>query len=160
MSEPKLLIARTSAVITEGRRSYRIKRGQTVVRADDPVVRGREHLFRELTVTRLGHRATAEPTPPRPARTMEDATAVPGRPREADVTAGAPVEPEPEQPREEPAEQSAEAADEPASEEEAPEPSTREVRAWARENGMDVPSRGRVPDEVVAAYKRAHGHGW
>jgi hypothetical protein len=32
-----------------------------------------------------------------------------------------------------------------------------EIRAWARENGMDVPDRGRVSEEVRAAYAAAHG---
>lgn len=30
------------------------------------------------------------------------------------------------------------------------------IRRWARENGFDISSRGRVPDEVVAAYRTAH----
>ncbi|TQM32394.1 histone-like nucleoid-structuring protein Lsr2 [Nocardia bhagyanarayanae] len=29
------------------------------------------------------------------------------------------------------------------------------VRKWARANGFEVPSRGRVPSEVVAAYEKA-----
>jgi hypothetical protein len=35
-------------------------------------------------------------------------------------------------------------------------PSAAEVRAWARENGMDVPERGRVSAEVREAYAAAH----
>ncbi|WP_456093719.1 histone-like nucleoid-structuring protein Lsr2 [Nocardioides jensenii] len=31
-----------------------------------------------------------------------------------------------------------------------------EVRAWARENGHDVPDRGRIPADVRAAYTAAH----
>lgn len=34
--------------------------------------------------------------------------------------------------------------------------SAREVREWARENGMDVPERGRVSAEVRQAYDAAH----
>lgn len=34
-------------------------------------------------------------------------------------------------------------------------PTAAEVRAWAKENGLDVTPRGKVPDEVVAAYKQA-----
>lgn len=30
------------------------------------------------------------------------------------------------------------------------------VRAWARNNGFNVPDKGRLPDELVAAYRRAH----
>ncbi len=35
-------------------------------------------------------------------------------------------------------------------------PSAAEVRAWARENGWDVPERGRVAAEVRDAYTAAH----
>ena len=32
----------------------------------------------------------------------------------------------------------------------------KEVRAWARENGHDVPERGRIPADVREAYDSAH----
>jgi hypothetical protein len=35
-------------------------------------------------------------------------------------------------------------------------PSAREIREWARENGWDVPERGRVSAEVREAYAAAH----
>lgn len=35
-------------------------------------------------------------------------------------------------------------------------PSAAEIRAWARENGWDVPERGRVAAEVREAYTAAH----
>lgn len=35
-------------------------------------------------------------------------------------------------------------------------PSAAEIRAWARENGWDVPERGRVAAEVREAYAAAH----
>jgi hypothetical protein len=35
-------------------------------------------------------------------------------------------------------------------------PSAAEIRAWARENGWDVPERGRVAAEVREAYNAAH----
>jgi hypothetical protein len=35
-------------------------------------------------------------------------------------------------------------------------PSPAEIRAWARENGCDVPDRGRVSAEVRDAYSAAH----
>ena len=35
-------------------------------------------------------------------------------------------------------------------------PSASEIRAWARENGWDVPDRGRVSAEVRSAYAAAH----
>ena len=35
-------------------------------------------------------------------------------------------------------------------------PAASEIRAWARENGFDVPERGRVAAEVREAYAAAH----
>ncbi|WP_121253158.1 histone-like nucleoid-structuring protein Lsr2 [Nocardioides ferulae] len=35
-------------------------------------------------------------------------------------------------------------------------PSAKEIRDWARENGHDVPERGRVSAEVREAYAAAH----
>ena len=35
-------------------------------------------------------------------------------------------------------------------------PTAAEVREWARENGWDVPARGRVSAEVRSAYDAAH----
>lgn len=35
-------------------------------------------------------------------------------------------------------------------------PDAKAVRAWAQEQGLDVPSRGRVPASVVEAYESAH----
>lgn len=34
--------------------------------------------------------------------------------------------------------------------------STAQIRAWARETGLDVPARGRLSAEVIAAYEQAH----
>lgn len=35
-------------------------------------------------------------------------------------------------------------------------PSAAEIRDWARENGHDVPDRGRIPAEIRDAYTAAH----
>ena len=35
-------------------------------------------------------------------------------------------------------------------------PSAAEIRAWAKENGLEVPDRGRVSAEVREAYAAAH----
>jgi hypothetical protein len=35
-------------------------------------------------------------------------------------------------------------------------PSPADIRAWARDNGFDVPDRGRVSSEVREAYASAH----
>lgn len=35
-------------------------------------------------------------------------------------------------------------------------PSAKEVRAWAVQQGLDVPARGRVPAEITDAYRAAH----
>ena len=32
----------------------------------------------------------------------------------------------------------------------------KDVRAWARENGYDLPDRGRIPADVQSAYAAAH----
>ncbi|MFE3139169.1 histone-like nucleoid-structuring protein Lsr2 [Streptomyces scopuliridis] len=32
------------------------------------------------------------------------------------------------------------------------------LRAWARENGYDVPSRGRIPPEILKAWDDSHNH--
>lgn len=37
-----------------------------------------------------------------------------------------------------------------------PGSNAKEVRAWARENGHDVPERGRIPADVREAYDSAH----
>jgi hypothetical protein len=42
------------------------------------------------------------------------------------------------------------------SDETAPEPSTAQVRAWARSEGIDVPDRGRLRPEVWERYRAAH----
>lgn len=34
-------------------------------------------------------------------------------------------------------------------------PETAEIRAWAREQGYDVSDRGRIPSEIIEAYKKA-----
>jgi hypothetical protein len=39
----------------------------------------------------------------------------------------------------------------------APAPSTAEVRAWARANGLDVPDRGRLRPEIHQAWRAAVG---
>jgi hypothetical protein len=35
-------------------------------------------------------------------------------------------------------------------------PAAKEVRAWARDNGYDLPDRGRIPADAQAAYAAAH----
>lgn len=37
----------------------------------------------------------------------------------------------------------------------APGPPSKDVRAWARSEGIDVPDRGRLPADVVARYLKA-----
>lgn len=48
------------------------------------------------------------------------------------------------------------APDSPAAPGEAAKTSPKDVRAWARAEGVEVPARGPIPDEVVAAYQAAH----
>lgn len=33
------------------------------------------------------------------------------------------------------------------------------IRAWARENGFEVPDRGRLPDNIIAAFQEAQEEG-
>lgn len=40
----------------------------------------------------------------------------------------------------------------------APAPSTAQVRAWARANGIEVPERGRLRPQVHQAWRQAHQH--
>lgn len=35
-------------------------------------------------------------------------------------------------------------------------PDAKAVRAWAAENGIDVPKRGKVSDDVIEQYTKAH----
>jgi hypothetical protein len=37
-----------------------------------------------------------------------------------------------------------------------PDGTTKQIREWAAKAGLTVSARGRIPDEVVAAYHRAH----
>lgn len=39
------------------------------------------------------------------------------------------------------------------------EPSPKDVRAWAKDQGLDAPARGKLPDELVARYKAAQAEG-
>jgi hypothetical protein len=39
---------------------------------------------------------------------------------------------------------------------EEPDGTTKQIREWAAKTGLTVSARGRIPDEVVAAYHRAH----
>lgn len=48
--------------------------------------------------------------------------------------------------------------DEAASGPDEPDPSTAELRAWARANGLGVPERGRLRSEILQAWRDAH-HG-
>lgn len=43
--------------------------------------------------------------------------------------------------------------------EQLPKASAADVRAWAADNGIDCPDRGRVPLKVVQAYIQAHQEG-
>lgn len=159
---PDLLVARTSAVVALGRRRVRIRKGVTIVNADDSFVRGRENLFEPLEVPYIGGGDASKRRRP----VVEDATADPGQTREVTLS---PTEQPPQETdadsdtgaEDTPSESEPQADPEPAPEPEPePEPTVKEVRAWAREEDIKVPARGKIPDEVVAAYKRAHGGGW
>lgn len=38
-------------------------------------------------------------------------------------------------------------------------PAPKDVRAWAAAEGIDVPARGKLPDDVIAAYQAARNDG-
>jgi hypothetical protein len=40
--------------------------------------------------------------------------------------------------------------------EQRPEPKAAEIRAWAKENSLAVPAKGRIPADLVEAYRNAH----
>jgi hypothetical protein len=37
------------------------------------------------------------------------------------------------------------------------QPAAKDVRAWAKDNSIDVPAKGPIPADVIERYKAAHG---
>lgn len=114
----------------------------TVPEPDDTPVRRRKQ--RAAAIRRLDTskdwRRVEDPAPDVEA---PPAGPVPGPPVRGDAGADPAGEPTPD------------GADRPPTVEASPaaEPSPAEVRAWLREQGRPVPRRGRLPDDVVDAYK-------
>lgn len=133
VAETDLVIAKTSAVVRQGGKRVVIQKGSTVAEKGADIVQQHQHLWEPVRVDYPAEQGSR-------GRRVEDTTAAPGQVREADTTmAAAPTE----EPTEAPA-----------------EPTAKQVRRWAKENGHEVPSSGKLPEDVVAAYKRAHGGGW
>ncbi|WP_141921843.1 Lsr2 family DNA-binding protein [Haloactinospora alba] len=134
VSDTDLVIAKTSAVVRHHGRRAVIQKGTTVAEKGADIVRDHEHLWEPIRVDYPAEQGSR-------GRRVEDTTAAPGQVREADTTVAA-------APKEEPTTEA------PA------EPTTKQVRRWAKEQGYEVPSSGKLPEDLVAAYKRAHGGGW
>jgi hypothetical protein len=101
MEDSPLLVAKTSFSCSYDGRRIVVHAGETRIRADHPIVKGREHLFSGVGVSRGIEDTRARPEP-------------------------------------------------------TPSVDTKAVRAWATEQGIEVPARGRIPDAVVAQYAEAH----
>lgn len=132
---PDVMIARTGGVVRVNGERRRVYRGRTTAHVDAQVVADYPELWRPITVdfpAELDYPAAGAATvPASPA------------PVAAPVADEAPVADDTPQPP----------ADAPVA---AERPSAKAVRAWARSVDLDVPERGRVPDELVDAYLEAH----
>jgi hypothetical protein len=64
MGNTDILVANVTATLKHDGRRFYLVRGKTLVRADDPIVKGHESMFEPLRVDYLGtpvEQATAEP---------------------------------------------------------------------------------------------------
>ena len=143
------MIARRSGVVVADGRRRKIRRGVTTAHASSPLVLARPHLWEPLGLD-FGPDAGDETEAadiPTLAVEQEGDTEYPPVDNNDDDQAGddAPpghwldTDPDDEPPTEDP-----------------PAPTNAEVRTWAREQGLDVPDRGRVPNALIAAYQGAH----
>lgn len=78
MSDADLYIATDSALTRIGGKDVMIEAGQTVVRAGHPLLKGREHMFRPLTV----HYDVPEEEPAQPRRASRKEQPAPQKPAE------------------------------------------------------------------------------
>ncbi|MFJ1653513.1 histone-like nucleoid-structuring protein Lsr2 [Streptomyces sp. NPDC088337] len=139
----EILVAKVSASVIHGGRTIILTAGKTTVRAGHALLTGREHMFMPLHVDydvedsgEPGDDSGGEPEGAM-AQTMRASVA-------PDDTEAAPEDAESEP------EQAPEPEPEPA-----PRPDAKTVRAWAAENGVDVPARGKIPDSVYEQYQAA-----
>lgn len=126
----RTIFVATSSVLSEydGRPLY-IHQGLTTVRAGHPLLETHDRLFEPLRPTFEYDPVTEQDTPDEPPVQEAAAESEGDAPTGTEDDGDAPV---------------------------APEPHAKDVRAWAVENGIEVPARGKLPTEVVGAYKAAH----
>jgi hypothetical protein len=79
MGNTDILVANVTATLKHDGRRFYLVRGKTLVRADDPIVKGHESMFEPLRVDYLG-------------APVEQATAAPGEKRTVQPGAGMPAE--------------------------------------------------------------------
>lgn len=131
MSNDKAILVATSSVLAEydGRPLY-IHKGVTTVRDGHPLLGTFGGYFEQLTP--MFEWTDAD----------EAAKEKAAEERKAATEAEEPVVAEPEQVPGSPAPDTA--------------PAPKDVRAWATEQGIEVPARGKLPDAVVEQYQAAH----
>jgi hypothetical protein len=128
-----LMIARVNAMVRVGSGRRKIRKGQTTAHVDSWIVRDKPHLWEPIRID-FAH-DDPEPTP-----ITQPTPPPPPDPPAATTTTG---DPDPDPDVDEPGE------DPPAA------PAAKDVRAWAKAEGIEVPSRGPLPDDVVERYRAA-----
>lgn len=122
-----ILVARKTAALVFGGRTVYIEQGVTLAREGHPILDAAGEMFEPVNV----HFEVSEP----PTTVTEDEP-----PANPQSTAPPAAEvPPPAEPA---------AADQPA---------PKDVRAWAAEQGIEVPARGKLPDTLVEQYQAAQG---
>ncbi|MFJ2719373.1 histone-like nucleoid-structuring protein Lsr2 [Streptomyces sp. NPDC087437] len=129
----EILVATVSAAVIWDGRTVTLTAGKTTVRAGHALLDGRAHMFAPLHVDFDVEDAGEPEEEPEGAmvQTMRASIVTDDtEPGPADTV----QEPEPDP---------------------APRPDAKTVRAWAGENGIDVPARGKIPDSVYEQYQAA-----
>jgi len=136
-TDGELMTPRRTVTIHHERRRHRLKVGETVAHRDSWIVRHKPDLWKPLVVHYPAAPAPGGPGPegaPSAATEPPDADPDGTKPEPPDVDADPPV------------------TDPPA----APKPTAKAVRAWAKDEGIEVPARGPIPDDIVDRYQAAH----
>lgn len=141
-----LMLARRTAVVVLDGTPHRVRRGRTTAHADAPVVRARPDLWRPIVVD---YPATGPAThitinvsevPDEKALVEAVRAAITNHPGGTVVALGG---------------NDSRASTLAPAGGAAAKPAPKAIRAWARERGIEVPARGTLPDDVVAAYQAA-----
>jgi hypothetical protein len=123
-----VLIAAKNAMVDIGGGRRKIRKGETTAHAASWIVRDKPHLWRPIELDFPAD----DPEPAAEPPVADEAV-----PEVSSATPDNPEAPEGDQAGAE------------------PEPAAKDVRAWARAEGLDVPARGPLPDDIVARYKAA-----